>query len=220
MAARPALSRHPSLDRPWAARGQGVVAYPLRKSRSLLGHLSDGGADRSRGRSSRSSKPRAHHGPRISAVHPNSFRALHRVRRNCCFRQTGRFAFGEYIHPRTWHLCRQHHWDDRRFNGVHPAAAARKQRTKAQCPHRCLLYFPCVEYRRRIDAGWRSAALLRVLARNRFLLDHAHSLATCSVCGGHPAFFVLRCRLGFLWPRRADLCRKPWYREIECQGPD
>ena len=97
---------------------------------------------------------------------------VHGRRRHSRPRQHPRRAGHQHDPARDRHRARQLHRHHRRLHGDDPPGHARQRRPAAQRARDRLLHLPGLEYRRLAHAARRSAALPRLPARRRFLLDH------------------------------------------------
>ena len=170
-----ALHRSAPVDRPRPAARSAHLASPLRQDRRVLG--GDRGA-RHRHRlrpGSGGGKLRPRHPRRIYELHPAALRALCGGGRHPRARQSLRHAARQYRHAGARRGDGELRRHDRRCDDHDPPADPRQRPAPLQRACLRVLHFPRRQYRRRAEPARRSAALRRLPARRRFLLDHRTS---------------------------------------------
>ena len=114
----------------------------------------------------------------ISELHRAAVRALHGRGRHPGHRQSARHARDQYRHAGVRHSDRQHRRHHRRRDDPDPAAAARERGRARSNAHVVVFFIILVaNVGGALTPARRSAAVRRLPARRRFLLDRAASVA-------------------------------------------
>ena len=168
-----AVRRPPAHHRHRPAAVSPHLARPLRQARLHVERADDRAARRDLWRADSARCVRARDAGRIHGLHRAAVCALRCGRRHPDHRQSARDAAGQRHDPECRRIVGQHRRHDRRGDDPPPAAHSRQFVTAAQRPRLRVLYFSGGEHRRCTNADRRSAAVRRLPARRRLLLDDA-----------------------------------------------